>query len=229
MSERPSGPLGVGGDAMAQQERAVVTRDKIVRSAATIFEQRGYANASLDVVASEAGVTKGALYHHFKSKEEVANAVIELQYEIAQSYGERVFLLGRTALERMMWMSQTFAQQMKDEVVVSAGVRLTTEAGGNGLEREAPYAGWIHTVEGLIAAAVEEGDIRADVDPTRLAAFLIPAYTGVQLVSDILHSREDLFQQLENMWTMLLIPALVPAERQPLVADLPARIMRSAV
>lgn len=214
---------------MAQQERAVVTRDKIVRSAATIFEQRGYANASLDVVATEAGVTKGALYHHFKSKEEVANAVIELQYEIAQSYAERVFLLGRTALERMMWMSQTFAQQMKDEVVVSAGVRLTTEAGGNGLEREAPYAGWIHAVQDLIAAAVQEGDIRPDVDARRLAAFLIPAYTGVQLVSDILHGREDLFEQLENMWTMLLIPALVPPERQAAVADLPARIMRSAV
>jgi len=214
---------------MAQQERAVVTRDKIVRSAATVFERRGYANASLDVVATEAGVTKGALYHHFKSKEEVANAVIELQYEIAQSYGERVFLLGRTALERLMWMSQAFAQQMKEEVVVSAGVRLTTEAGGNGLEREAPYAGWIATVEQLIAAAIQEGDIRPDIDPVRVAAFLIPAYTGVQLVSDILHRRADLFEQLENMWTMLLIPALVPNDRWDAVAELPSRIMRAAV
>jgi AcrR family transcriptional regulator len=212
---------------MAQQERAVATRDKIVRSAAAVFDRRGYANASLDVVATEAGVTKGALYHHFKSKDEVANAVIELQYEIAQAYQERVLLLGTTSFERLIWLSQTFAQQMKDEVVVSAGVRLTTEAGGSGLEREAPYAGWIEAVQGLVGAARAEGDIREDVDPARLAEFLIPAYTGVQLVSDILHGREDLFRQLESLWSMLLIPALVPLDRQPALAVLPARIMRS--
>jgi len=212
---------------MPQQERAVATRDRIVRSAAAIFDQRGYSNTSIDVIATEAGVTKGALYHHFTSKAEVANAVIELQYVIAQAYAERALRLGRTALERMMWMSQSFAQQMKDEVVVSAGVRLTTEADASELAREAPYGGWIAAVEQLIAMAVQEGDIRKDVDPAQLASFLIPAYTGVQLVSDILYRRENLFDQLEHMWNMVLIPALVPAERRAAVAALPSEILRS--
>ena len=58
------------------------TRDALVDSAITLFTQHGYANTSLDEVVKLAGVTKGALYHHFTGKQalfEAAFTAVETQ------------------------------------------------------------------------------------------------------------------------------------------------------
>ena len=65
---------------VAQQERARVTRATVIEGAARTFERLGYGNASLTDIAETAAVTKGALYFHFKSKEELAKAVIDEQH-----------------------------------------------------------------------------------------------------------------------------------------------------
>ncbi|MDX6353778.1 MAG: hypothetical protein QOF98_681, partial [Streptomyces sp.] len=64
---------------MAQQDRALVTRRKILEAAANIFEKDGYRAATITDILKVANVTKGALYFHFASKEELAQAVLEVQ------------------------------------------------------------------------------------------------------------------------------------------------------
>ncbi|MFI2608269.1 TetR family transcriptional regulator [Kitasatospora sp. NPDC018619] len=59
------------------QERSERTRGRLVEAGATLFDRRGYAGATLGEIAASAGVTKGALYFHFASKEELARAVAE--------------------------------------------------------------------------------------------------------------------------------------------------------
>ncbi|MEO7018261.1 MAG: TetR/AcrR family transcriptional regulator, partial [Leifsonia sp.] len=86
-----------------------------------------------------------------------------------------------------------------------------------------PYADWLNTFEDLIRRGEDEGDIAQTVDPGMLAHFIIPAFTGVQLVSDTLTAREDLFQRVREMWT-ILIPGVVPAERGEELGRLPELI-----
>ena len=64
---------------MARQERAVRTRHAVIRAAAEVFAERGYAAATIAEILDRAGVTKGALYFHFDSKEALARGVIEAQ------------------------------------------------------------------------------------------------------------------------------------------------------
>lgn len=87
---------------MPLQERAKATKVSIVEGAAAVFEEIGYGNTSLSSVAERAGVTKGALYFHFKSKEDLALAVIESQHEVVSREGQRVADLGRGALSTMI-------------------------------------------------------------------------------------------------------------------------------
>lgn len=54
---------------MPQQARAINTRALILEGAAQVFEERGYLGTRLDDVADQIGLTKGALYFHFRSKE----------------------------------------------------------------------------------------------------------------------------------------------------------------
>lgn len=58
-------------------ERGQATRDQLVVIATGLFAAHGYDGASIDAVLQEAGVSKGALYHHFKGKEALFEAVFE--------------------------------------------------------------------------------------------------------------------------------------------------------
>jgi AcrR family transcriptional regulator len=58
-----------------QQERREATTTSLVQAARELFAEDGYAATSLDAVVAKAGVTKGALYHHFAGKRELFEAV----------------------------------------------------------------------------------------------------------------------------------------------------------
>jgi AcrR family transcriptional regulator len=72
---------GAGGSASgrgsAQSERSARTRSALLESAAKGLSRYGYGNLKLERVASEAGYTRGALYHQFKDKQDLALAVID--------------------------------------------------------------------------------------------------------------------------------------------------------
>lgn len=83
MSMQPS-VTGVGGSssvgdvaATRRAEYAEATKRELVTVGCRLFGERGYAGTSLDDVVAEAGVTKGALYHHFENKKELFAAVAE--------------------------------------------------------------------------------------------------------------------------------------------------------
>ncbi|WP_442813919.1 TetR family transcriptional regulator [Streptomyces sp. NBC_00151] len=60
---------------MAEQERAVRTRERLIGSAAETFCREGFAAASLCVISAQAGVSSGALHFHFAGKAALADAV----------------------------------------------------------------------------------------------------------------------------------------------------------
>ncbi len=80
MSEKGSGSTATGraaGPRLTQAERSARTRSALLESAARGLSRYGYGNLVLERVASEAGYTRGALYHQFKDKEDLALAVID--------------------------------------------------------------------------------------------------------------------------------------------------------
>lgn len=60
-----------------QRERRARTRAALLRASGRVFAERGFHRATLEAVAAEAGVSKGALYHYFTSKEQLFLALLE--------------------------------------------------------------------------------------------------------------------------------------------------------
>ncbi|MHA7209757.1 ScbR family autoregulator-binding transcription factor [Arthrobacter sp. MDT1-65] len=207
---------------MVQQERARSTRAAIIGAAACVFEEHGYGGTALAAVATRAGVTKGALYFHFPSKEDLAVAVIEEQHAIASADGARVQALGRPALETMILVCRGFAVQLVRHSVMRAGIRLTFEASAFGHDVRQPYLDWAARFADLARSARDAGDLRPEVDPEAFALLVVGSYTGVQMVSNILTGREDVLERLADLWRMLL-PGVVATDRQeraPFLVDL---------
>lgn len=195
---------------MARQARSQRTRDTIIRAAADMFERYGYGATSLSDVISHAGVTKGSLYFHFASKEELANAVVHEQHSMwmgqAQDFGD----LPMPALEGLVRMSYGLAEQMIEHPVVRAGIRLTLENGTFQRPRSDPYLDWIGAVESLLRRAAAERELRSPVDPARASRFIVSAFTGIQLVAQVLEERKTLLDRVEEMWDLVLPGLVVP-------------------
>lgn len=68
-----------------QSERSEATRAALIAAGRRLFAERGYAGVGTEEIAQAAGVTRGALYHHFPGKRELFDAVYEqLEVELAQ-------------------------------------------------------------------------------------------------------------------------------------------------
>ena len=197
---------------MAQQQRALITRDRLVDGAAMAFHRLGYGIATTTDIVTEAGATRGAMYFHFHSKEEIARAVVDKEHALALAAGLRVKEMNRPPFETLILMCVDLAGRLMTDPVVKAGIRLTTEITNFDPPLRAPYEGWLTAIAEVSADAVRVGDFRADVDPEAFARFLIPAYTGVQFVSDAFTGHEDLLPRIREMWGFVL-PAVIPDER----------------
>ena len=69
----------------SQADRSQATRDALIRAARPLFAKRGYADVSTEEIVRAAGLTRGALYHHFGGKEELLAAIYEqIEAELAE-------------------------------------------------------------------------------------------------------------------------------------------------
>jgi AcrR family transcriptional regulator len=197
---------------VVQQQRAQATRERLIEGAARAFYKLGYGTATTADIVAESGTTRGALYFHFPSKEDLARAVIAKEHELAITAGSRIMELHRPAFETMLLMCIDLAERLTTDPVVKAGIRLTTENTNFDPPLRAPYEDWLRAFADMAALAVTEGDFRDDVDPEVFARFLIPSYTGIQLVSDLFTAREDLLPRIRDLWTFVM-PAVIAPDR----------------
>jgi AcrR family transcriptional regulator len=98
-----------------QAQRSEGTRSELVRVARELFTEPGYTQTPIELVAERAGVTKGALYHHFDNKRELFQAVFE---QLEQELCERVIMAAAGAGDDV-WAG------------LQAGVRAFLDAGVN--------------------------------------------------------------------------------------------------
>lgn len=203
---------------MVQQARAVATRRAIVEAAASEFIDHGFAGASIADIAARAGVTKGSMYFHFKSKELLAQAVIERQREANAEVQARFASSDLSALAVLVSMVRVLGELMRQDVVVLAAMRLAVEVPQGEGDRGPTYDAWVGPTTAVIAQAVEQGDLRSSVDPEVLGRFLVAAFTGLQTASFASSRLEDLPERLRDMWGVLL-PGVVAPGREHMIPD----------
>jgi AcrR family transcriptional regulator len=92
--------------------RKAETRARLLDAAARVYAKRGFGGATLDEVAAEAGFTKGAVYGHFGSKENLLLALLE--EHLAEQVADQMALFdrGRTTWERPLAGSDRWMEDL---------------------------------------------------------------------------------------------------------------------
>lgn len=152
---------------------------EIAAAALELFTRLGYAGTSVDAVAAAAGVTKGAVYHHFDSKEHLLLAAVDSRLRAAFAKAEEA-LAGAgdsPALERLklilgaaweLWCSRDFSGLLH-LALFDPGESVPDIR--SAFMRHGPRKGWRY-ISAEIAAGQRAGEIRADLDPEVAARFI---------------------------------------------------------
>ncbi len=97
------------GTRRTQAERAAETRDALIAAARPLFAAQGFADAALETIVRSAGVTRGALYHHFADKTELFAAVFEqVEGEVAARMSEAIAASNEADPVEMMRLGADF-------------------------------------------------------------------------------------------------------------------------
>ena len=178
------------------------TTRRLVAAARRAFARDGYAGASMDALCRDAGVTRGALYHHFGGKDGLLEAVVR---DIDAGLGER---LGREAARHAdpwegflaccrCWLEQALDPEMQRIVLRDAPAVL-----GQRL-RELDEASWIAPLRDTLDALMATGRIRS-TDPEALARLVNGALVDAALwVAAADDPRETLGRALGAVETLL--------------------------
>lgn len=172
------------------EDRKRERTDGILVAAAHLFVEKGYDRATLREVAREAGVSTGAVYAHFRNKEDLLLEICRRQAE-AQAGALREALASfspedggfeaafRAALAPFLALPEAEARrrEMLNLLFWYESVR-GPKLGA--LMRES-MSSWRGMVAGLVSEEQEAGRMRADLDPEAFAAMLFALPFGLQL------------------------------------------------
>lgn len=181
-----------------KQERAVRTRAIILKTAAEVFDEVGFSGANIREIAQRAGITQGAMYFHFGSKEALARAVMQAQPMTVLPH------LVTRGLQRLVDLTFVWSHRLREDVLLRAGVRLTGEQNSFGVHDPVPYQDWAQVMADCLREARATGELSDDVDIESMADFMVSACTGMQMYSQITSGRADLTDRVVAMWRHLL-------------------------
>lgn len=73
------------------KEDALVTKKQIIEESVKLFLQKGFSVTTLDEIAQQVNVTRGAIYHHFKDKLDIVNELIETEHLNLKGLLQKIF------------------------------------------------------------------------------------------------------------------------------------------
>lgn len=192
-----------------QQQRSIQTRSRLVLAAATTFVEYGFASSTLSRIRENSGVTNGAFYHHFATREAIAEAVLGEYAVRATNVVAEATRSASSGIDALLKVSVAFARLLQSDVVVLAGVIVTSEIGSSFLSHGS-YVDWIARIRPLVLICQREGSIGRDFSADHVSSLLVSSFTGTQLLSGALTDRQDLVELVGVHWRMILLGLTTP-------------------
>jgi AcrR family transcriptional regulator len=165
-----------------------LTRQRIIETAAPIFNRRGYEGCSLQELMEATGLEKGGIYRHFENKEELAREAF--RYAMGRAVKTRTDNLGEVhggAVAKLHFIVRRFVEHPSP---IEGGCPLMNTAvdadDGNTALKELAREGicmWRRRLMALVEEGRRNGEVRQDVVPRQIANVLIATLEGALVLS----------------------------------------------
>ncbi len=172
--------------------KTITSKENIVKVAFALFLEKGYKEVTIKNIMEEAQLSKGAIYHHFESKEAIYFATIETYYinlfqseelqlteedfkknieavyHFAANLFSNVEMITEKGLEFPIRNFYSFQLESENNEVILDRIRYTV-------------ADYLNIVKYIVVKAMENGQIRADLDPEAITLQIIGMLEGVSI------------------------------------------------
>ncbi|RMG92673.1 MAG: TetR/AcrR family transcriptional regulator [Candidatus Dadabacteria bacterium] len=163
-----------------------LTREKLLEAAFHEIHRRGYQAAGLNDILERAGVTKGALYHHFRDKKELGLAVLDRIGEMV----EEVWIRPLETTDDPLGVLRGIFENV-GELVCGEDLELGCPLNNLAQEMSAVdeafrqrvveiYGRWRRAFAEALRRGQAAGTVRSDVPTEAAAGFLVAALTGIR-------------------------------------------------
>ena len=184
--------------------RSLRTRRTLLLAAACEIDARGYHGASLSRILTSAQLTKGALYFHFDSKEDLARAVFA---EGMDSWSEIVDTVRHMELDplwaQIVEVDASVGRRMYDPFARAAG-RIHVESRLFETLRGEWMSAWQGQTTAAMIRAGEMGILRERVEPEHLARTVMALTAGHFVLANVYPDDGDYFVRMNDMWEGVL-------------------------
>jgi TetR/AcrR family acrAB operon transcriptional repressor len=171
------------------KEEAAQTRQDLLEAALTSFSQQGYAAARLEDIAEAAGVTRGAIYHHFGSKAELFQALVEDASALGSNVVQNAIAEGGTFVEITRRVLVRTMHLLEDNRRFREIMALTLFKTGGSPELDAfaqqryeQARTQVEQIAGFFRAGIEQGALRSDLAPDTAARAFLAYQNGLALL-----------------------------------------------
>lgn len=170
-----------------RKKQPVVTRQLILDAAGEQFARDGYSATGLGPMVTKAGLTKGALFHHFPDKRSLALAWIseDLMNAVGEIWINRLNEI--RSLDGLRAFCRARCLDLRPEDATSALVAMAAETAAVdavlGAALEDVFAAWRTAVAGLLEKGKSAGWIHHTIQPAVEAAILVSAFSGLSVTT----------------------------------------------
>ena len=168
------------------KEEAALTRKQILKKALAVFSEKGYSAATLEDIAAEAEVTRGAIYWHFDGKADLYNTLLreysargnQIMQEAAAEGGTLLEILRRVFVRQLAVIeTDPELRSLMELYLFKTGPDPELEEGRQQLVDAS--AGLVEMLTGIMVHGIQAGFLRSDIDPKDMARAYLAFQNGL--------------------------------------------------
>ncbi len=187
--------------------KAQATRVHIIEQAAALFNQQGYAGASMSDLMRATGLQKGGIYNHFRSKDELALEAFDFAVHCIQQRFRGALTGKRHAVDRLMAILSVYGDFLDNPPVQGGCPILNTAVESDDahpalrVKTQQAMDDWRSLIERIVVKGVARGELQATADVQTVTTILIATIEGGIMLSKLYDDPSYLNRALDHLKT----------------------------
>lgn len=202
-----SGPFRMRKRSLTNRDKqAIATHKKIYDTALKLFYKKGYDKVTVDDICEAAGVSKGAFYDHFKSKDQVIIDLFLMADRIYDDYATKELGRQKSMMDRMLLVGRRAVKYSNDMGIDI--IQVSYRAQINQHKKSASIASEKRALFLILHRLVEEGqtrgEIRTDMSVDDITRVMVRCVRGVIYDWCLVNGRFNLIKEADKAIAVLM-------------------------
>lgn len=193
---------------MVKHQPIEVRRAQIFEAALQVCAEKGYFNTRVDDIAQRAGLSKGALYHHFSSKQELFLALFKDMMEGFVALMTQVMQQSPSASEALRAAVRQFVEAFDQQAGLMRGMfdlyLLAVRKPDFRTQIMSYYEQMVEASAAVIQSGIDSGEFSADIDAREVAWIFFTSGDGLFMIHLSLDDEERVIPRFEQLLEIFL-------------------------